>query len=131
MPLGYSASSYFIRHYRIRETFLTIQSVERALQVLALFSHRQPDLGIAEISRTLGLAPGTAHGLVRTLAKEGFLKQDTQSRRYRLGLRIYEMGIVAAETLELNQKAGGPAHQLAGKTQLVVRVATWDGDSMV
>ncbi len=110
---------------------MAIQSVERALQVLGLFSQHHPDLGIAEISRSTGLAPGTAHGLVRTMAQKGFLRQDPRSRRYSLGLRIYELGIVAAETLELNQRAGGPAHQLSRKTQLVVRVATWDGDSMV
>lgn len=110
---------------------MSVQSVERALQVLDLFSHRRPDLGIAEISRSLGLPKGTVHGLVRTLAQERFLQQDPQTRRYRLGLRIYELGIVMAGTLELNQKAGGPAHLLAKRTQLVVRVATWDGDSVV
>ena len=110
---------------------MTIQSVDRALQALSLFSHRHPVLGISEISRSLRLPKGTVHGLVRTLVSQGYLHQEQRSRKYRLGLKIYELGIVVVGTLEINQKAAGPAHQLAKQTRLLSRVATWDGDSVV
>jgi IclR family KDG regulon transcriptional repressor len=110
---------------------VSIQSVDRALQILTLFSHRHPLLGVSEISRSLSLAKGTVHGLVRTLARQGFLQQDTETRKYRLGLKIHELGIILAGTLELNQKAAGPAVQLAKRTQALCRVAIWDGDSVV
>ena len=110
---------------------MSIQSVDRALQILTLFSHRHPVLGVTEISRALELSKGTVHGLIRTLLHQGFLQQDLPSRKYRLGLKIYELGIILAGTLEINQKAAGPINQLAKTTQRVVRVAIWDGDSMV
>ena len=110
---------------------MSIQSVDRALQILALFSHRSPVLGVTEISRALDLSKGTVHGLIRTLLKQGFLQQDLPSRKYRLGLKIYELGIILAGTLEINQKAAGLINQLAKVTQRIVRVAIWDGDSMV
>ena len=110
---------------------MSIQSVDRALQILALFSHRCPVLGVTEISRALELSKGTVHGLIRTLLKQGFLQQDLPSRKYRLGLKIYELGIILAGTLEINQKAAGLINQLAKTTQRIVRVAIWDGDSMV
>ena len=66
---------------------MSIQSVDRALQILALFSHRCPVLGVTEISRALELSKGTVHGLIRTLLKQGFLQQDLPSRKYRLGLK--------------------------------------------
>lgn len=110
---------------------MSIQSVDRALQILALFSHRSPVLGVTDISRALGLSKGTVHGLIRTLLKQGFLQQDLPSRKYRLGLKIYELGIILAGTLEINQKAAGLINQLSKATQRIVRVAIWDGDSMV
>lgn len=110
---------------------MSIQSVDRALQILALFSNHSPALGVTEISQALGLSKGTVHGLIRTLTRQGFLQQEQPSRRYRLGLKIYELGIILAGTLEINQKAAGPINQLAKATQLGVRVAIWDGDSMV
>ena len=110
---------------------MTIQSVDRALQILSLFSHRHSVLGIAEISRSLNLPKGTVHGLVRTLVSQGYLHQEQRSRKYRLGLKLYELGIVMVGTLEINQKAAGPANQIAKKTRLLSRVAIWDGDSAV
>ena len=114
-----------------KETAMSIQSVDRALEILTLFSHRRPVRGISEISRILGLPKGTAHGLVRTLLQHGFLEQDTSTRKYRLGLKIFELGIILSGTLEFNQKAAGPVNQLAKRVQLLSRVAIWDGDSVV
>lgn len=110
---------------------MSIQSVDRALQILALFSHRCPTLGVTEISQAVGLSKGTVHGLIRTLLRQGFLQQDVPSRKYRLGLKIYELGIILAGTLEINQKSAGLVTQLAKTAQLVGRVAIWDGDSVI
>ena len=106
-----------------------IQSVHRALNLVCLFTHQCPRLGITEISKALGLPKPTVHGLVRTLVKQGFLQQEPQTRKYRLGLKIYELGIVLAGTLEINQKGAGLAYQLAKQTGLVSRIAIWDFDS--
>jgi DNA-binding IclR family transcriptional regulator len=110
---------------------VTIQSVDRALQILLLFSHHRPQMGVAQISRNLSLSKGTVHGLVRTLVQHGFLTQDPATRKYRLGLRIHELGMVLAGTLELNLKAARPCQQLAKRSQLLTRVAIWDGDAVV
>jgi DNA-binding IclR family transcriptional regulator len=106
-----------------------IQSVNRAIQILGLFSLAKPQLGITEISRALKLHKGTVQGLVRTLTDQGLLEQDYYSRKYRLGSKVYELGIIRAGSLEINQKASIPAHQLALRTERLVRIATWDKNS--
>ncbi|MFH1349502.1 MAG: helix-turn-helix domain-containing protein, partial [Pseudomonadota bacterium] len=88
---------------------MIIQSVHRAMQVLGLFSLSTPRLGISEISRALGLHKGTVQGLIRTLVHEGFLQQDQETRKYQLGFKIYELGLIMAGSLEVNQKASNPA----------------------
>ena len=110
---------------------MQIQSVVRAAQILSLFSHSRSLLGVSEISRLMELPKGTVHGLVSTLASQRFLQQDTNSKKYQLGLKIYELGIILSGTMEINQKAAVPAHQLARRTHLMVRVAIWDSDAAV
>jgi IclR family transcriptional regulator, KDG regulon repressor len=106
-----------------------IQSVDRAVSILSLFTHSTPRLGITEMSSALRLRKPTVQGLVRTLMKRGLLQQDPQSRKYGLGLKIYELGIVLAGSLEINQKGAGPAYQLARRTGFVAKIAIWDTDS--
>jgi IclR family transcriptional regulator, KDG regulon repressor len=101
----------------------TIQSVRRAIQILGLFSLDRIRLGLSEISQTLGLNKATVQGLVRTLVQEGLLQKDKETRKYCLGLKIFEMGLILAGSLEINQKSSVPAQQLAKKTQRLVRVA--------
>jgi DNA-binding IclR family transcriptional regulator len=96
---------------------------------MGLFTHGSTRLGIAEFSRALGLPKPTVHGLVRTLMNQGFLQQDPQTRKYRLGLKIYELGIILAGSLDINQRGAGLAYQLAKQTGLISRIAIWDLDS--
>ncbi len=108
---------------------MIIQSIQRALDILSLFSHSQPRWGITEIASATGLAKGTVHNIVNTLAQGGFLMQHPETRRYTLGYRTYTLGAIMAGTLEINQKAAGMAHQLAGRTGLISRLAIWDQDA--
>jgi len=108
-----------------------IQSVTRALRILNLFSLTRPQMGITEISRALDLHKGTVQGLVRTLADQGFLEQDFSSKKYQLGPKLYELGIIRAGSLEINQKASIPAHQLALRTKRSVGIAIWDKNSVL
>jgi DNA-binding IclR family transcriptional regulator len=108
-----------------------IQSVYRALSLLSLFSRRHPHLGITEIGRMMSLPKGTVHGIVRTLSKMGYLRQDPATRKYRLGLKIYELGAILADSLEINEKAASPVLRLVNRTRLTSRIAVWDGDSVL
>lgn len=108
---------------------MLIQSVDRALGILSLFSHSRPRWGITEMAAAMGLAKGTIHNLVHTLVRGGFLKQDPETRKYALGHSIFALGTIMSGTLEINQKAESPAHRLAACTGFICRVAIWDGDA--
>jgi len=108
---------------------MSIQSIHRAAQIMSLFSLNQPSFGISEISRALDLHQATVQGITKTLVQEGFLRQDPATRKYQLGLKIYELGSILAGSLEINQKASSPAHNLAKRIQKLVRIATLDNRS--
>jgi len=70
---------------------MTIQSLDRALNILSLFSTARPWLGVTEIGKALGLSKTTVHNLAKTLKKHGYLEQDPATRKYGLGLRLHEL----------------------------------------
>lgn len=107
------------------------QSVERAMNILSLFSISRPQLGITEISEALILTKPTVHGLVRTLLNSGFLRQEPETKKYSLGLSIYELGTVLAGTLKINQVGAGPALRLVQEVKKTARIALWDEDSVL
>jgi DNA-binding IclR family transcriptional regulator len=106
-----------------------IQAVNRAIDILSLFSAARPRLGITEISTATGLPKGTVHGLVRTLVHRGILAQDPETQKYTLGLSILELGTTLAWGLKLHQVGAGPAHRLLETSRLGVRIAIWDQGS--
>jgi DNA-binding IclR family transcriptional regulator len=108
---------------------MRIQSIDRALQILSLFSYSHPRIGVVELSRALGLAKGTVHNIVATLESGGFLEKDKETRKYVLGRKLFSLGAVMAGTLEINQKGEGPAHRLSVRTGLTCRIAIWDEDA--
>ncbi|MFF7991267.1 IclR family transcriptional regulator [Kitasatospora xanthocidica] len=68
------------------------QAVQRALGLLHCFHDNGPDLSASDLARRMGLSVSTAHRLARTLVSAGFLEQDEQTVRYRLGPAVAELG---------------------------------------
>ncbi|MGP4003202.1 IclR family transcriptional regulator [Streptomyces sp. 8N706] len=83
----------------------TIQSLERAAAMLRLLAGGERRLGLSEVSDTLGLAKGTAHGILRTLQQEGFVEQDPASGRYQLGAELLRLGNSYLDVHELRARA--------------------------
>lgn len=108
-----------------------IQSVQRALDILSFFSLARPSLGIGELSELMGLPRTTVHGLVRTLLEKGFLQQDPGTKKYGLGFKIYELGMILGNTLEVNRKASAHLFSLSQRTGLEARLAIWEGGSVL
>jgi IclR family acetate operon transcriptional repressor len=67
-------------------------TVDRALRVLEAFLGDETELGVLELSRQLDLDKSVIHRILATLVARRFLEQDPTSRRYRVGLRVWELG---------------------------------------
>ncbi|GAA2438096.1 IclR family transcriptional regulator [Streptomyces macrosporus] len=83
----------------------TIQSLERAAAVLRLLAGGERRLGLSDIASALDLAKGTAHGLLRTLQREGFVEQDPTSGKYQLGAELLRLGNSYLDVHELRARA--------------------------
>lgn len=71
-----------------------IQSVDRALTILEYFSKDRPEVGVSDIARGLHLNKSTTFGLLCTLERRGYVEQNPDNGRYRLGLKTLDLGNV-------------------------------------
>lgn len=108
-----------------------IQSLNRAINILELFSASRTHISISEMSAALELNVSTVHGLVSTLIDRGFLSQDPETRKYSLGLKIFELNYFFLGCSKLYQFGAAPAHRLAKSTGLNTRLAVRDEYSIV
>ena len=67
-------------------------TVDRALRVLEAFLVGDSQLGVLELSRQLDLDKSVIHLILATLVRRRFIEQDPASRRYQIGLRVWELG---------------------------------------
>lgn len=81
------------------------KSLGKALAVLSSFTESEPEWGVTELSRHLGIGKSTISTILATLASFGFVRQDPASRRYQLGLTSLELGYVAANRLVIRDVA--------------------------
>jgi len=110
---------------------MSIQSVDRALSILNLFSASKTHLGITEIGKAIGLTSSTVHGLVKTLHGNGFLHQDPDTKKYSLGTSNFELGHYFLGASKVYQAGAAASHRLAEETELNTRLAILDRDEIV
>jgi len=69
----------------------TVQSVARALTLLDALGDSQGEVGVAELSKRVGLHVSTAHRLLATLVVHGYARQNPDTGRYALGAKAFHL----------------------------------------
>ena len=106
------------------------QSLERGLAILGSFTPARSVLGIADIADDLGMSRSTAHRYVITLFALGYLEQDA-SRKYRLGLRVTDLGMSALNSTGLREHAHPYLEELRQRTSYTTNLALLDGSEIL
>lgn len=108
-----------------------IQSVERALQILDLFNEQATELKITEISKQMGLSKSTLHSLLKTLQLHGYIDQNPENGKYRLGMKLVERGHFVVGTMDIRQKAKSWLTTLSQETGQTTHLGILDGNEGV
>lgn len=82
-----------------------VQVIDRAVAILDQLSKAPHDLSCVELSEKLGLHKSTVHRLLAVLDSNGLVERRPGGKKYGLGWRVFEMGIVAASRLDLFDRA--------------------------
>jgi DNA-binding IclR family transcriptional regulator len=99
--------------------------LSRASAILGAFDEFEPELSLAELTDRSGLARSTTHRLATELADLGMLERTP--RGYRIGLRLWEVGELAAVSLALRESALPHLLTLYAATGENVHLAVLDG----
>jgi DNA-binding IclR family transcriptional regulator len=110
---------------------MSIQSVERAIDILNAIANKRCALGLPELSKTLNLPKTTIHTLVKTLREKGFLQQDPGTKKYGLGFALFELGAIQMAELEIQRVASPMLDQLANNLVLECRLGIWHQRSVI
>jgi DNA-binding IclR family transcriptional regulator len=92
-----------------------INSVLRAAQILHSFSLEKPTFTHAEISKNLGLNKAAVTRLLFSLEKAGLLEKDSESGKYSLTIRLYQIGSVYINLTGIPQAARPHLSDLAAQ----------------
>jgi DNA-binding IclR family transcriptional regulator len=110
---------------------MPVQSVDRAVAILNALSASKGHLGVTELSNELDLHKSTVHRLLVSLKKGGLVERNPQTRKYRLGLRLVELGYAWLNSRGLPQIALPYLHYLADKVEEVTYLALQDEDRVL
>ncbi len=102
----------------------------RALAVLTAFTFTDPVLGVSELGRRVRLPKSTVHRLLSILVDEGFVER-TPDDRYRLSLKLYEIGQEVVSTRVLRQVGHVPLEKLHNDSNETVHLAVLSGADVV
>jgi DNA-binding IclR family transcriptional regulator len=92
-----------------------VAAVERAVRLLDALAE-DAELGTNELARRTGLSPSTASRVLATLAAGGLVEHVPESGRYRLGIRLVQLGHAALARLDLRALARPHLQELVAKT---------------
>ncbi len=106
------------------------QSLERGLAILGCFTPKRPVLGIADIADELGMSRSTTHRYVITLVALGYLEQGA-SRKYRLGLRVTDLGMSALNATGLREHAHPSLEELRQRTSYTASLGVLDATDVL
>jgi IclR family transcriptional regulator, KDG regulon repressor len=108
-----------------------LKSMFKMLDVLECFSAVDRELSVVEIARRTGLPRTTVHRIVDSLRALGLLEQEASRERYRLGLKLFELGNTALANLPLYREAPPYVDTLARLSGEDVHLCVFDGSQMV
>jgi IclR family pca regulon transcriptional regulator len=108
-----------------------VASLRKGLAVLEAFSAEQADLTVSDVAALAGLDPGTAYRMLTTLADAGYLARDAATRRFRLTLRVLDLGFAAIGRRDLRDIARPLLRSLVGDVSEAASLGVLDGSDIL
>lgn len=115
-----------------------VQSIGRAFAILEEVARNRDGIGLADLSKRVGLHNSTTFHLVKTMVSLGYVRQLRESKRYRIGRPLFALAASALDEIEmvslstpilddLSQKSGQSSHFAVRMGDAVVVMARTAG----
>jgi DNA-binding IclR family transcriptional regulator len=108
-----------------------VQTIERTSLILDILGQSPQGISIRELSTKIKLPKGTTHRLLSSLSYFGYVRQDSKTRNYFLGLKLVELGNLLLSQLDLRKEAEPFLRDLAERTKETVHMVFLDRGEIV
>ena len=108
-----------------------VQSIGRDFAIMEEIARNRNGIGLAELSKRVGLHNSTTFHLVKTLATLGYVRQLKDSKRYRIGRPLFALAASALDEIEMMSLATPVLDDLAIETGESAHFSVPMGDAVV
>jgi DNA-binding IclR family transcriptional regulator len=113
-------------HHKTNASPYRAQVLDRAMSILNALAARQEELTIAELCSKLRLHKSTVHRLMMVLEGHRLVAKNPENGRYRLGLKLFELGSKAIADLDLRERSRAHLTRLLQETRETVHLCILD-----
>ena len=108
-----------------------VQSLGRAFAILEEVARHRDGIGLAEMSKLVGLHNSTTFHLAKTMVSLGYLRQAKETKRYRVGRPLFALAASALDEIEMVNVATPILEELSRETGESAHYAVRMGDAVV
>lgn len=83
---------------------MILKTLDNAIQVINCFTKERNSWGVRELARELGVSHTAINRILKTFEKNGYLIQDTETKKYHLGLKFLELSQIVSENFSVIDK---------------------------
>lgn len=107
------------------------RSAVRVMDVLDLCFNVQGGLTLTEVSRRLGVPKSSAHALLQTMRRRGYVSFDARTKRFSIGLRAIALAHASPVLRTLQRLARPYLEELSALVHETVMLGAYEADSVV
>ena len=107
------------------------QSIQRIFGVIEALAARPGGTSLQQLCAATGLAKSTAHRMLASLVEMGYVVQDSFTTRYRLTLKLFELGSAVVNDMDILAVARPHLDRLSRQTGEAVHLVLRDGADIV
>jgi DNA-binding IclR family transcriptional regulator len=108
-----------------------VQSLGRAFAILEEVARHREGIGLADLSKRVGLHNSTTFHLAKTMVSLGYIRQEKDSKRYRVGRPLFALAASALDEIEMVNVATPILENLSRETGETGHFAVRMGDAVV
>ena len=108
-----------------------VQSLARAFSIMEEIARNRDGIGLAELSKRVGLHNSTTFHLVKTMVSLGYVRQMKDSKRYRIGRPLFALAASALDEVEMVSLATPILEELSRETGESAHFSVRLGDAVV
>lgn len=113
------------------ENLKRVQSIDRAISILKLFSEARKEMKLTDIADELDLNKSTVHGIISTLRYHGFIEQDEETQKYRLGVYLIKLGDLVSNSIDIIEIARPIINEVSMNLNETVHLSRLDKNELI